>query len=85
MSDTKRAPIEIWLRQDGKRVICSIVNPDESTYSHPIDSRSMLGSQKEITGFLIANRLTPDGAWVVEATDEHGAPAETWRRFTPPA
>jgi hypothetical protein len=84
VSSTKSGPVEIWLRQDSMRVVCSIVNPDESTYGHGIDSLSLRGAQREITGFLIGNGFRPEGGWTVEAISERGA-AEVWRRFAPHA
>jgi hypothetical protein len=84
MSDTKRAPIEVWLRFDGKRVLCAIVNPDESVYPHDIASPSLRGAQREVGGYLIGNGFWPDGLWTVEAKDDNGAAVESWRRFTPP-
>jgi hypothetical protein len=78
-------PVEIWLRLDGLKVICSIVNPDESVYRRDVESLSLRGAQREISGFLIGNGLRPESSgWVVEAVDKSGVAVETWRRFTPP-
>jgi hypothetical protein len=42
-----------------------------------IDSLSMRGAQREITGWLIKQGYKPDGRWAAEAGVDH----ETWRRF----
>ena len=84
MSGTKRAPIEVWLRHAGSRVLCAIVNPDESVYPHEIASPSLRGAQREVGGWLIGEGFWPDGLWTVEAKDEAGAPVESRRRFHPP-
>jgi hypothetical protein len=80
----KRAPIEVWLRSSGKRVLCAIVTGDESAYPHEIASPSLRGAQREVTAWLIAADHWPDGLWVNEAHNDAGAPVESWRRFTPP-
>lgn len=75
--------VEIWLRLDGLRVVCNIVNADESTYRREIDSLSLRGAQREITGYLIGYGYRPEDGWTVEAVGESGVAAEPWRRFNP--
>ena len=75
--------VEIWLRLDGLRVVCNIVNADESTYRREIDSLSLRGAQREITGYLIGYGYRPEDGWTVEAVGESGVAAEAWRRFNP--
>ena len=75
--------VEIWLRLDGLRVVCNIVNADESTYRREIDSLSLRGAQREVSGFLVGNGYRPEHDWTVEAVGESGVAAEAWRRFNP--
>jgi hypothetical protein len=65
------------------RVVCNIVNADESTYRREIDSLSLRGAQREITGYLIGYGYRPEDGWTVEAVGESGVAAEAWRRFNP--
>ena len=44
MSTENRPPIEVWLRHAGTRVLCAVVNPDESVYPHDIASPSLRGA-----------------------------------------
>ena len=82
MADIKEGPIEVWLTQANLQVRCTIVNQDETTHSDlPIDSLSMRGAQREITGYLIEQGYKPDGRWKVEVEDGQGA--ESVRRFKP--
>lgn len=57
------------------------VRADESTYGRSIDSLSMRGAQREITGSLIQEGYAPVGRWEVEARDGDEEPVETIRRF----
>jgi hypothetical protein len=69
---------------DGLKVICSVVNLDESVYRRDVESLSLRGAQREVAGFWIGNGFKPERDWVVEAVDGSGVAAETWRRFNPP-
>jgi hypothetical protein len=82
---TKSEPLEVWLRLDGRRVVVLVVCADESAYRGEVKSPSMRGAQKECTADLIRNLHRPVGPWHVEATDQAGAPVETWRQFNPPS
>jgi hypothetical protein len=73
----KPSPIEVWLRQRNLTVRCKVVYGGESTEELEIDSLSMRGAQREITGWLISQGYKPDGRWAAEARVDH----ETWRRF----
>jgi hypothetical protein len=42
-----------------------------------IDSLSMRGAQREITGWLTSQGYKADGRWATQAGVDH----ETWRRF----
>jgi hypothetical protein len=64
-------------------VTCQVVHEDESTEALDVDSLSMRGAQREITGYLISQGYKPDGRWATEAEDDnvdYGS-SETWRRF----
>lgn len=76
---TRKTPLEVWLRQlkAGFGIVCDVVHTDESTGSLSIDSLSMRGAQREITGWLIARGYEPAGRW--ESNDD----GESMRRFKP--
>jgi hypothetical protein len=77
------SPIEVWLTQQNMTVTCQIVHEDESIEALDVDSLSMRGAQREITGWLIDQGYKPDGRWITEAEDDRVdyGPSETWRRF----
>jgi hypothetical protein len=79
----KASPIEVWLTQQNMTVTCRVVHEDESTEQWDIDSLSMRGAQREITGWLLNQGYKPDGRWVTELQDDRVdyGPSETWRRF----
>jgi hypothetical protein len=78
----KAGPIEVWLSQDKKTVTCRVVYEDESTEHFNVESLSMRGAQREITGWLIREGYKPDGRWTAEAEDSStNEELETWRRF----
>ena len=63
------------------KVTGMFVYEDESTKQLQIDSLSMRGAQREITGQLIDEGYEPVGRWQVESADQDGDPEETVRRF----
>jgi hypothetical protein len=81
------SPIEVWLSQRNMTVTCRVVHEDESTEELDVDSLSMRGAQREITGWLIAQGYKPEGRWTTELLNDGrdqaaiGDPVETWRRF----
>jgi hypothetical protein len=75
-------PIEVWLTQRNMEVTCRIVHEDETVETVDVDSLSMRGAQREITGWLIGDGFKAIGRWTVEHSDING-PAETVRRFAP--
>lgn len=79
MTNTKLGPIEVWLTQSNIEITCRVVNEDETTQPYGVESLSMRGAQREMTGYFIAVGYTPVGRWEAEA--ENGA--ETFRRFRP--
>jgi hypothetical protein len=82
MTDAKAAgPLEVWLTQNNLDVTCTVVREDESTEPLDIDSLSMRGAMREITGYLIEKGYKPVGRWSNEAMDNNGAAVEVMRRF----
>ena len=59
----KPSPIEVWLSQANMTVTCTVVREDESTEQLAVDSLSMRGAQREITGYLIGLGYSPVGRW----------------------
>jgi hypothetical protein len=80
-NDTKPSPIEIWLRQNNMTITCMVVREDETTYELDVESMSMRGAQREITGWLIADGYEPVGRWQAEESDTTGEAIESVRRF----
>ena len=78
-------PIEVWLSQATTEITCTVVLEDESTSTLDVNSLSMRGAQREMTGFFIAHGYTPVGRWEVEADSDNGYggkdPVETSRTF----
>ncbi|GAA3089185.1 hypothetical protein JOF29_007953 [Kribbella aluminosa] len=82
--ENKSSPIEVWLRQENMAIVCTVVYEDESTQQLDVDSLSMRGAQREMTGWLISNGYQPVGRWESEATGADGddlVAVETSRRF----
>jgi len=77
----KPSPIEVWLSQVNLEVRCTVVHQDESTEGLTVDSLSMRGAQREITGYLIAEGYEPVGRWRDEQVDGNGDGIETARIF----
>jgi hypothetical protein len=81
-NDAKPSPIEVWLTQQNLEVKCMVVRDDETTYPLSINSLSMRGAQREITGWLINEGYEPVGRWQLESDDNAmDGPVETMRRF----
>jgi hypothetical protein len=72
-------PIEVWLSQKNMAVTCRVVFEDESVGHLEVDSLSLRGAEREMTGFFLAEGLKPVGRWQTEDEDDH----EAWRRFVP--
>lgn len=73
-------PIEVWLSKKNIQVTCTVALDDESTQPQDIQSLSMRGAQREITGWLISLGWEPVLRW--EITDQgDGEHLETMRRF----
>jgi hypothetical protein len=61
-------------------VTCRVVHEDESVEEWNIDSLSVRGAEREITGYLIEQGHRPVGRWHVEDTEGF----EASRKFAPP-
>jgi hypothetical protein len=81
-ADTKPSPIEVWLRraENEMNIICTAVQPDESTKDYGVTSLSMRGAEREMTGWFIEQGYTPVGRWQVEYQDRD-EPVEVVRTF----
>ncbi len=77
MTDTRPSPIEVWLTKGNIQITCRMVHEDETTQEVDVDSLSMRGAQREITGYFIGQGYKPVGRWEYE--DEDGD--ESVRRF----
>ena len=79
------SPIEVWLSRRNTGITCTVVTEDERTSSLEVDSLSMRGAQREMTGYLIARGYSPVGDWEVEAAGDDGSggkdAVETSRTF----
>ncbi len=84
IKSTKPGPIEVWLTQKNIGVTCLVANEDETTYQLDVDSLSMRGAQREITGYLIGQDYAPVGRWQICSEDEDDETVrETVRKFRP--
>jgi hypothetical protein len=72
------SPLEVRLTQKNMQVVCMIVAEDESIIYHRINSLSMRGGQREITGHLLGIGYQPVARWSLETQDG----SETARQFT---
>lgn len=86
MTNTKPGPITVVLTQSNLEVICRVSYEDETTKTLDVQSLSMRGGQREITGWLIAQGYRPHGRWETDplARDADGNGLETVREFRGP-
>ena len=79
------SPIEVWLSRKSTGMTCTVVTGDERTSTLNVNSLSMRGAQREMTGYLIARGYSPVGDWEVEAAGDAGPggvdAVETSRQF----
>jgi hypothetical protein len=66
-----------WLTQVNLRVSCKVVNEDGSVETLDIDSLSMRGARREVTGYFIDQGYIPVDRW--KAVDDESS--ETVRTF----
>jgi hypothetical protein len=79
-NNTKPSPLEVWLTNRNIEVTCMVVHEDETTTQLEVDSLSMRGAQREITGYFIGEGYAPVGRWEVAANED--TPEELWGRET---
>ena len=72
-------PIEVWLSQPRFTVCCQVVCEDETTQTLDVESLSLRGAEREMTGWFIRHGYKPVGRW--KAVE--GSPTEVARRFKP--
>lgn len=76
------SPVEVWLRRSGNLALdCTVFFDDESSHELDVDSLSMRGAQREMTGYLLRQGYAPAGRWDVEARDPDGDVLESSRKF----
>ncbi len=80
LENTKPFPIEVWLTKKNMVVTCRVVHEDESIEELGVDSLSMRGAQRYITGRLISEGYKPVGRWE-NHQDSGDDSAETSRTF----
>lgn len=90
MTDTKSTaksagvgPVEIWLSKANIEITCTMVREDETTEPLKVNSLSMRGAQREITGWLMEQGYDPAGRWDIEADHGRGEVTECVRLFKP--
>ena len=74
---TSLTPIEAWLTQHNLAVSCRVVHDDETTEELSVESLTMRGAQREMTGYFIKQGYRPVGRW---DSDDQGP--ECSRRFS---
>lgn len=78
---SKLGPIEVWLSQPNMTITCKVVYENESTTDYDVESLSMRGAQREMTGFFLQQGYKAAGRWEYE----DGEGRECVRRFRPTA
>ncbi len=84
-SKPKPQPIEMWLTQKNMEVSCTVAREDETTTELDVQSLSIRGAQREMTGWALRMGYEPVGRWVAEVEPDSGGWGETYRRFRPTA
>jgi hypothetical protein len=85
MSDTKqRTPqaLQAILSRKNIQISCTLVLEDESVGYLDVQSLSVRGAQREVTGWLVRSGYTPAGRWSDQDQDEDGY-SEWLRAFKP--
>jgi hypothetical protein len=75
MPDTKPRPpqaLQAVLSRKNIEITCALVFEDESITYPRVDSVSVRGAQREITGGLVAYGYVPVGRWADDGEDEDG-------------
>jgi hypothetical protein len=74
---TTPGPVEVWLTQNNMQVTCRVIHEDETAEELDVNSLSMRGAQREVTGWFLSDGYTPVGRWEAEVE------GEAVRRFRP--
>jgi hypothetical protein len=74
--DDATGPIEIWLSQANMAITGRVVFEDESTGELVVDSLSLRGAEREVTGYLIGNGWEPAGRWQDARDLDQGKPLD---------
>ena len=77
----RKPPIEVWLTKQNIEITCRVVHEDETTEDYDVDSLSMRGAQREMTGFFKRMGYEPAGRWETEYADVRDGTEETVRKF----
>ena len=78
--DAPGGPIEVWLDQANIVVYARIKFEDGTESELHVESLSMRGAQREVTGYLIEQGYQPAERWDVRADGDH---ITAMRQFRP--
>jgi hypothetical protein len=78
-TNDKTGPIEVCLNQPHFTVTCRVVHEDETTQTLDVESLSLRGAEREMTGWFMSMGYKPVGRW--KAVE--GSATEVARRFKP--
>lgn len=82
MTDTKAAKaVELIITRRGLDMAARRVNVDETVEELTVDTLSVRGAQREMTGWMISQGYKPLGRWETLQDDEQGEYVETSRTF----
>jgi hypothetical protein len=65
---------EVWLTERNGTVTCRAVYEDETTDEIEVESLSLPGAEREVTGLLLSYGLSPQGLWAEQAEGEEVRP-----------
>ena len=78
-TNDKTGPIEVCLNQPHFTVTCRVVHEDETTQTLDVESLSLRGAEREMTGWFISQGYRPVRRW--KAVE--GGTTEVTRLFKP--
>lgn len=83
-SRKQRTPqaLQAVLSRKNIEIFCTLVFEDESVSYPSVNSVSVRGAQRELTGLLVAHGYTPAGRWSDDGEDADGY--EEWTRSFKP-
>jgi hypothetical protein len=80
--ERRTMPLQAILSRKNIEITCTLVFEDESVSYPGVDSVSVRGAQREVTGMLVKHGYTPVGRWSEGDEDEDGY-REWVRAFKP--